>query len=230
GSIFVAPSKIVLYDALSYLRVRLETEKPSDFIRGIVNETQNPYGMRVWVWDGKGGNNARREIFPAYKTSREYKPGIITAMDFVRDLIGMTGAWQIRVPGFEGDDVIAALTVHFLKTTNLPIEILCRDGDLTALCALDPQRVRCSHAIKIPFHQVRLYKVCVGDPSDDIPGIKGFGKGAWDKADKANLERFIYGLLDAQRPAAPLEEGLALSLGISKASFNWLCEQQNIDA
>lgn len=224
------PSKVVIYDALSHLRVRMETEKPSDFLQGVLNEAANPFGTRIWVWDGPGGNKARRALFPAYKTSREYKPGIIKAMDFVRELIALTGSWQVRVPGFEGDDVVAALVNHFHATTDLPIEIVCRDGDLAALCAINPQRIRCSHQVKVPYHQIALYKLCVGDPSDDIPGIKGFGKGAWEKADKANLGQFLTNLLDARRPAADLEEGLALSLGMSKASFHWLQVQENIDA
>ena len=30
-------------------------------------------------------------------------------------------------------------------------------------------------------HEVKLYKALVGDPSDNIPGRRGFGPGAWDK-------------------------------------------------
>lgn len=218
-------TKIVLYDALSYLRVRMETEKPHDLLKGVVNESQNNHGTRIWVWDGPGGNGARRKIFPAYKSTREHNPANIANMDFIRELLAMTGVWQVRVPGFEGDDVIAALTKHFLATTALPIDIQCRDGDLTALCDLSP-RVTCSQDSKIPFRLIRLYKTCVGDPSDDIPGIKGFGKGGWEKADKAALKKIVdqvctWGALSEK------DEAAALAAGLSKSSFNWLCSEEN---
>lgn len=222
--------KIIIIDALSYLRVKLENEKqnPQMFIRGILNEAQLP-GMRIWVWDGLGGNDARRAIFPQYKT-REYNHAVTTAMNFVRELIGLTAAWQIRVPGFEGDDVIAHLVNHFLKTTkDIPIQMLHRDGDLNALCALS-DRVQTSHVpvTPIPFHLIRLYKICVGDTSDTIPGIKGFGKGGWEKADYAALSLLIR---DIERGTDPTEDDEAriLALGMSKASFNWLLKRENCD-
>lgn len=223
-------NQIVLYDAMSYLRVRLETEKPQDVLRGALNETQNPYGMRIWVWDGIGGNAKRRAIFPPYKTSREKKPGVMQAMDFIRELIGLTNAWQIRLPGFEGDDVVAALTHHFFQTTNLPISIQCRDADLAALCALDPRRITCSHAVKIPYHDIPLYKLTFGDNSDDIPGIKGFGQKGWDACDRAGLGKLIYELIDQRRPLQPHERERALAVGLRPGSCTWLESQENIDA
>ena len=220
--------KIVLYDALSHLRVRMEKESGGSFMRGLLNEAQQP-GIRVWIWDGPGGNAARRKIYPPYKTTRVAKPGVIQNMDFVRELLAMTPVWQCRIPGFEGDDTIAALVEHFLKTTDLPIHIEGRDGDLVANCALSP-RVTCAHSVKdrTPA-QIRFYKLAVGKTTDTIPGIKGFGKGGWEKADKAGLQSLIYQTLDAQQPLSAEQEGRALSVGLSKASFNWLCVQENID-
>lgn len=219
--------KIILIDALSYLRLKMENEDPKMFIRGVLNETKLS-DLRIWVWDGPGGNDARRALFPAYKT-RPYNPSVITAMNFVRELIDLTPAWQIRIPGFEGDDVIAHLVKHFLKTTDLPIQMLHRDGDLNALCALS-DRVQTSYtpATPIPFHLIRLYKVCVGDGSDTIPGIKGFGKGSWEGADKAALALLIR---DIERGVDPTsdDEARLLGMGVSKASTNWLMKRENCD-
>lgn len=216
--------KIILYDAMSYLRLRLETEKGPFLVRGVLNETQLP-GVRIWVWDGVGGNSRRRKIFPAYKTSRVHKPGVIQAMDYFRELLALTPTWQIRMPGWEGDDVIAALTKHFLATTQSPIHIDCRDADLAALCALSP-RVTCSHMPKeLKATDIRLYKLCVGDPSDDIPGIKGFGKGGWEKADKASLRRLVGKILDREE----WSDGEATACGLRPTSINWLRDERNVD-
>jgi 5'-3' exonuclease len=39
-------------------------------------------------------------------------------------------------------------------------------------------------------HHIRLYKALVGDPSDKIPGKRGFGPAAWDKLeDRTALSR-----------------------------------------
>jgi hypothetical protein len=218
--------KIVLYDALSYLRVRLETETTGDFLRGVLNEAANPFDTRIWVWDGPGANAKRRAIFPPYKTKRVPKPGLIQQMDFIRELLTMTGVWQIRVPEFEGDDVVAALTKHFLATTDQAIHIQCRDADLTALCALSP-RVTSAHAVKIPYDLIQLYKVCVGDGSDDIPGIKGFGQKTWDEADKAGLRKFVNDLITSRTPID--DDAHALAIGMSKATCTWLRSQESID-
>jgi hypothetical protein len=220
--------KIILYDALSAFRVRMEREPGTMFLRGVINETRLP-DLRVYVWDGPGGNKARRDLFPAYKTKREYKPGVIQDMGFVRELLSMTPSWQVRIPGFEGDDVIAALVQHFLITTDMNIEIVCRDGDIAALCALSP-RVSSNYTMKdVPVADIQLYKVCVGDPADCIPGIKGFGKGAWAGADKAGLRKLIDRLADTKAPLTSEDESWALAIGLGKASFNWLCVQANID-
>ena len=220
--------KVILYDALSYLRVRLETESTGDFLRGTLNEAANPFDTRIWVWDGPGANAKRRAIFPPYKTKRVPKPGLIQQMDFIRELLALTGVWQIRVPEFEGDDVVAALTKHFLATTDQAIHIQCRDADLTALCALSP-RVTCAHQTKEPVHLIQLYKVCVGDGSDDIPGIKGFGQKSWDEADKAALKRFVDRLIMWRNPITDDDETEALAIGFPKASCSWLRSQENID-
>jgi hypothetical protein len=70
---------------------------------------------------------------------------------------------------------------------------------------------------------VRLFKVCVGDQSDTIPGIKGFGKGAWDAADKTKLQAFIERILN-NRGYCELD---ALEAGLSKSSAMWVLENED---
>lgn len=182
--------KIVLYDGMSVLRERLSQHHIShtNMIRGIINETQMT-GMRIWTWDGIGGNDARRKIFPAYKSKRPPQTqSLFEAVNFIRKLLDLTPAWQARIDGFEGDDLIAALVDQF---PNNRIEIQTRDGDLVALT--DGSRVTCTARLKepVPPHFVRLYKLMVGDQSDSIPGVKGYGKKSWFEADKFKLAKAI---------------------------------------
>lgn len=220
--------KLVLIDANSWLRVKMETERPQDFIRGVLNLTgNNALIFRVWVWDGYGGNDARRALFPTYKSRPPSNPDIMKNLNFVRELISMTSAWQVQIPGFEGDDVIAALAKHFVETTDLPITIAARDGDLAALRSLAPDRITCEYTGKIPHDLVRLYKAYVGDSSDTIPGLKGFGDGAWEKADKVALQQILDGVCaDTFRE---VNEERCLAAGISKASVTWLKDRENRD-
>ncbi|AKU43596.1 5'-3' exonuclease [Caulobacter phage Seuss] len=218
--------RLVIVDANSWVRVKMESERPQDFIRGILNLTgTNALIFRVWVWDGYKGNDARRALFPRYKSRPPSNPDIMKNLNFVRELIGLTNSWQVQIPGFEGDDVVAALTKHFVDTTDYPITIAARDGDLAALRCLAPTRITCEYTGKIQHDLVRLYKAYVGDQSDTIPGLKGFGDGAWEKADKVALQK----ILDAVRadPSQPVNEEQCLAAGISKASVTWLSSQEN---
>lgn len=216
--------KIVIVDAMSAIRVRLEQkfEPPLMMVRGIVNEALMPGRMTIWVWDGANGNAARRAIYPRYKNRPPAPTKTYMQLDLLRELLTYVPAWQARIDGFEGDDVIAALVDHF-KPQGHPIQIMTGDGDLSALAG--PGVTTGKMIDGVPPEQVRLYKLCVGDTSDTIPGIKGFGKGSWEKADKAVLAQ----LLDRTTPLTAADEAAATAAGLSKASFNWLSTQDGID-
>ena len=151
-------------------------------LRGIVNEALMPGRLTIWCFDAPGGNDKRRAILPGYK-SRPPTPGQVHInLGLMRELLSYTPAWQVRLDGFEGDDVVAAVVNHFRGQA--PIEIITRDGDLTALCG---PGVTCKAKCPVTPDLVPLYKLAVGDKSDTIPGIRGFGPGDWEKCDKERL-------------------------------------------
>ena len=201
--------KICLIDAMSVLRVRLENRE-RQLVRGVINEACQPGRIAIWVWDGAGGNDTRRAIFAGYKTRGPTPSNIHTALNLLRELLTYTPAYSARLKGFEGDDVIAALANHF---RGQDVEIHSRDGDLTALGV-----PVIGATAKVPTHLVRLFKLCRGDPSDTIPGIKGFGQKTWDECDKVGLEKLIVRIL--ARGEWTDEE--ATLVGLSRASINWL--------
>lgn len=195
--------------------MRLENRhvSPIMMMRGILNDAARPDRMTIWAWDGRGGNDVRRGIFPGYKNRPPAPEGTHVALMFLKELLGHTSAWQAQLDGFEGDDMVAALVEHFRGVA--PIEIVSRDGDLTALCGPD---VTCKAPCPVPPTLVRLYKLTVGDSSDTIPGISGFGQKAWDGCNKALLED----VLEAYLKGADVPEEQALQAGLAKRHINWL--------
>lgn len=212
-------NKVVIIDALSHLRVRMENEPGLMFLRGVMNDASLP-GMRLWVWDGPRASASRKAIYPAYKTRPDRDHRAELNLNLVREMLECTKAWQIRMPDVEGDDVIAALTAYFLRAQpNCLIEVLGRDSDLVALAA-DP-RVSVSHQVKgVQPKHIRLRKLTLGKPSDTIPGVKGFGQKAWDDADKDELQRVMNAVLAGEKPATDHI--------MSKASSNWLEDEANV--
>ncbi len=178
---------IRITDGNQFYRRILEADPTGMAPRQIVNEIQNSKDVEIWVFDGFGGNDRRRAFYPDYKMNRKGLPeNIGVGMKFIKDILKNTNAIQITVPGYEADDVIATLC----RTLEGKIHIRSTDMDFLALTN---ERVTCDAKPKhnLTPDLVKLYKMCVGDPSDNIKGIKGFGAVAWENADKAELEHVI---------------------------------------
>jgi len=135
------------------------------------------------------GKSFRAEIYPAYKATRDKQPEDLSAqIPLVRELVAALGIPLLEVPGVEADDVIATLVAK--APPEMPITILSTDKDLMQLVS---DRVRLLDTMKdrrfgpaeveerfgVPVERVLDLRALVGDPSDNIPGVKGIGeKGA----------------------------------------------------
>jgi 5'-3' exonuclease len=164
-----------LVDANNYLRRKLETQTAP--LRHCYMEEMNRSNPVIWVWDGMNCNARRREVWPDYKRGRKELPEDIgRSLDLFKEILSYTkNVVQIEVPDYEADDVIATLTRAAVKTGE--VEIISTDKDFFQLVG---PRVRLDREPwKVAPQDVRLYKTLVGDPSDNIPGLKGFGEKAW---------------------------------------------------
>lgn len=169
--------RMIIFDANNWFRRRAEASTTGTPIRDCYNEvlrlSQN--ATCVVVWDGFKSLEARRKIYPAYKEKRN-KPGndFFESQKLFQKILEFSAATQVKVDGYEGDDVVAAIATRYRDYCD--ISISSNDGDLWQL-GLPMDRE------KFPEepHRVALYKTMVGDPSDNIGGAKGFGKGAWAK-------------------------------------------------
>jgi hypothetical protein len=134
-------------------------------------------GIVIAVWDGPGAKKRRTDIFPGYKKHRQLPSDNIQAgMKLVYECLKHGNVLQIKVPGYEADDVIAQLALTY---GHIPIHIHSTDQDFAQLLHHSTITFEGQNNLKCEAKDTRLFKACVGDVSDKIPGIKGMGKMAW---------------------------------------------------
>ena len=183
---------INLYDSNSHIRRLIEGDASGLPLRTLLTQVNNSASVEVFVWDGAGGNERRRKLFPGYKANRTPPAeDIFATMNLFKQVLRHTKAIQITVPTYEGDDVLAYMAQAYASRAT--ISIRSSDRDLLALCTLPGVRLVDVPAPKVPPELIRLYKATRGDPSDGIPGIKGFGEVAWERCDKEALLNWYEG-------------------------------------
>jgi len=192
---------INLFDMNNWVRRSLEQTSPAAIhhpIRSIIHDLENTEGVVVCVWDGMMARKWRTDLYPAYKGKRPpTSESIYEAFRFIQQLLELSGIMQVTMPEVEADDVIAALARHY-AAQGTPISIYSTDWDFAQLVAEFPKLVFCGYAAKKPCppEQVVLYKVFVGDTSDNIPGLPGYGPKSFDRASKPALEAVLKGSRD----------------------------------
>jgi len=143
----------------------------------------------VVVFDAPGGAPFREQIYPEYKAHRDAQPEDLSAqLPAVRELVEAYRIPVLEVEGVEADDVIATLVAKLPEGWR--VTILSTDKDLMQLVGeqvqlLDTMKDRrygpaeVEERFGVPPRRVLDVRALVGDPSDNIPGVKGIGdKGA----------------------------------------------------
>lgn len=184
---------LTIYDGNNFARRRFEHDPTGFAPRNIMIDINRITHPVIWVWDAIDGSRRRKAIYPGYKKNRgPLDRTIFDGFQVVEEVLKHTPAIQIKVPGYEADDVIATL-VRFYGRKGEQIDIKSNDFDFVQLCGEFPNKVFCGAPLKpnVPPKLIWLYKVCVGDPSDCIAGIPGFGKDTWEKSDKKQLAKLI---------------------------------------
>jgi DNA polymerase-1 len=141
----------------------------------------------VAVFDGKDNSKSREEIYSEYKSNRkelpdDLGPQIGLAVEFCK----MYGIPVLQIPGIEADDTIASIT-KWLEEKHQTTYICSSDKDLCQLVTkntfilntfkenliIDEEKVKETFGVR-PDQIVDLLAI-MGDTSDNIPGIPGFG-------------------------------------------------------
>ena len=170
------------------------------FLRSLAYAIREVNPTRVIVvYDGQGGSQRRRKIHPNYKANRT--PGKrITRWDAFKDARAEKDAMKIQfsrlieyldflpvnvisIDKIEADDTIAYIA-HTLLSED--VTILSADQDFLQLVDeritvwsptkkkfYTPRMVMDDYGV--PAHNFLMYKVLMGDKSDNIEGVKGLG-------------------------------------------------------
>ncbi|GAA4013559.1 hypothetical protein GCM10022631_26510 [Deinococcus rubellus] len=142
----------------------------------------------------EGGKTFRHELYPEYKAHRPEKPEDFRALlDEAPAILAREFGMEVyHSPGFEADDVLAAMADQCLPTG---VRLCCvsNDKDLLGLAfagpdgsgtyvlhseagsyhALGPKEVLAKKGV--PPHRIALLHALQGDASDGLKGIKGIG-------------------------------------------------------
>lgn len=169
----------------------------------------------------------REEIFTEYKGTRDRMPdNLRSQIDGVFSLFRAAGIPMIGKEGYEADDIIGSLATTCARDERM-IVIISSDKDLCQFVvddcvhiydAMKRKFMRRADVIEkfgVPPEQVRDYLAIVGDSSDNIPGIAGFGpKKTADLLGKFGSLEGIYAHLDECTPKMRelLEAGRELAL------------------
>ncbi len=161
------------------------------------------YGPKatVVVWDA--GSSGRKEVYSEYKAQRSSRPDLLREQwPHLEPLVSAFGYRNLKVDGFEADDVIASIAER-AKVADPPIEVMVVTGDRDAYQLVD-DRVRIMTTSRgitdtrvydregvidrygIPPELVPDFIGLKGDTSDNIPGVPGIG----DKTAADLLQRF----------------------------------------
>lgn len=173
-----------IIDSNNWVRVKMEESLGGASIMNLWTDlmmTSNSGIQQLFVFDGYNSRQKRRSLYPEYKAKR--KPAdqsFFDGLNFFKELLAYAPAnvQTVSVPEYEADDVIANIAYKWQDMYD-KINIISTDKDLTQLRTIP--NVNTLATPKVDPKWVRLYKTFVGDSSDNIPGVHGFGDGAWDK-------------------------------------------------
>ncbi|MEA2230184.1 MAG: polymerase, partial [Solirubrobacteraceae bacterium] len=161
------------------------------------------YGTKptIVVWDA--GMSGRKEVSQDYKAQRTSRPDLLREQwPHLEPLVDAFGYRNVKVDGFEADDVIASIAER-ARENGVPVMVVT--GDRDAFQIIDPDsKVRVMATgrgitdTKVYDHQAVVDRYGIppelipdfyglkGDTSDNIPGVPGIG----DKTASQLLQRF----------------------------------------
>ncbi len=149
------------------------------------HESEKPDCL-VLVMDSREPN-FRAKIYPEYKATRDRMPDDLRAQEAVfYELFASLGIPTIAIGGFEADDIIGTLATRLSQDVQNSVYIVSGDKDLyqfvgenvavyDTMKRVVARRKEAVEKFGVPPERVVDYLAIVGDSSDNIPGIPGFG-------------------------------------------------------
>lgn len=162
----------------------------------------------------KKGPTFRHQKYKEYKATRAKQPNeLYTQFPITRQIAASFNIPIFALAGFEADDLIGTIA----KKADGKVEKIILTGDMdtlqlidgsTKVCAMsrgvtesviyDAKKVEEKYGLKVS--QLIDYKALRGDPSDNIPGVKGIGeKTAVDLLQKFETLENLYNKVESQK-------------------------------
>lgn len=141
----------------------------------------------VAVFDGPNNSAKREQIYPQYKSHRAAcPPDLGHQIEWAKTLCGLLGISILDIPDVEADDTMGSVAV-WAANQGHQVYLCTSDKDLCQLVSsqitvlnthkdnllIGPEQVQQNYGIRPD--QMIDYLAIVGDSSDNIPGIPGFG-------------------------------------------------------
>jgi len=193
--LFLIDGNSLVYRAFFALPESIATSKgqPTNAIFGFASmlvKIISEYGARptLVVWDA--GMSGRDEVYEEYKAGRRERPDLLSEQwPHLQPLVEAFGYQNLKVPGYEADDVIATIADR-AHEQGIEVTIVTGDRDLFQLIEPGVKVMATSRGITdtkvydrdavidrygIPPELIPDFVGLKGDTSDNIPGVPGIG-------------------------------------------------------
>src|ERR1017187_3876401 len=177
--------------------IATSTGEPTNAILGFASMlvkivTEHGVQPTVVAWDA--GTSGRTEMFADYKATRRSRPDLLKQQwPAMEPLVEAFGYSNVKIDGYEADDVIASLAEHALRA-DPPVPVMIVTGDRDAFQLIDADGLVKVMATSRGITETKIYdRQAVidrygiapelipdfyglkGDTSDTTPGVPGIG-------------------------------------------------------
>ena len=172
------------------------TGQPTNAVYGftamLINTLRDEKPTHVAVAFDVSRETFRSEKYPEYKANRSASPPEFSPqIELITQVLDSMGIINVRMPGFEADDIIATLATvaseadmevlvlsgdrDVLQLVNDRVTVLYPRKGVSDLARMTPQAVE--EKYKVPPDRYRDLAALVGETSDNLPGVPGVGPG-----------------------------------------------------
>jgi DNA polymerase-1 len=196
--LFLIDGNSLVYRAFFALpeSIATSTGEPTNAIFGFASMlvklvTEHGVKPTIVAWDA--GTSGRTEVYPEYKAQRRSRPDLLKAQwPAFEPLVEAFGYRNVRVPGYEADDVLASMAEQSraagISTTIVTgdrdafqlvdeagiVKVMATARGITETTLYDHRAVLDRYGI--PPGLVPDFYGLKGDTSDNIPGVPGIGE------------------------------------------------------
>ncbi len=193
--LFLIDGNSLVYRAFFALPESIATSKgqPTNAIFGFASmlvKLVSEYGAKptLVVWDA--GMSGREEVYGEYKAGRRERPDLLSEQwPYMHPLVDSFGYENVKVAGYEADDVIATLAER-AAAEGIDVMVVTGDRDLFQLIQPHVRVMATGRGITdtkiydreavidrygIPPELIPDFYGLKGDTSDNIPGVPGIG-------------------------------------------------------